>query len=29
VTEVWAGHTDNGQGVYKSMLELQKYQHLL
>ena len=29
VTEIWAGHTNNGQGVYKSMLELQKYEHLL
>jgi sialic acid synthase SpsE/sugar phosphate isomerase/epimerase len=25
VTEIWAGHTDNGQGTYKSMTELEKY----
>ncbi len=25
VTEIWAGHTNNGQGTHKSMMELEKY----
>lgn len=29
VTEIWAGHTNNGEGVYKSMIELQNYEELL
>ena len=29
VTEIWAGHTNNGQGVYDSMLELKKYRQYL
>lgn len=29
VTEIWAGHTNNGQGTYKAMQELSKYADLL
>ena len=29
VTEIWAGHTNNGQGMYRSMLELHKYGQFL
>ena len=29
VTEIWAGHTNRGEGTLKSLKELQKYKHLL
>ena len=29
VTEIWAGHTNNGQGCHKSMIELGRYKEFL